>query len=127
MSKIAKCPIKIPDKVEINLDKEIIVISGKYGRLYLKKHSSVLIKKENKKLIFNSKFKKNWVMAGTMRALVNNMIIGVDKGFTKKLEINGVGYRAKINGRKINLMLGYSHILEYKLPKNILAETPSNT
>ncbi|CEI58684.1 50S ribosomal protein L6 [Candidatus Portiera aleyrodidarum] len=127
MSKIAKCPIKIPDKVEINLDKEIIVISGKYGRLYLKKHTSVLIKKENKKLIFNSKFKNNWIMAGTMRALVNNMIIGVDKGFTKKLEINGVGYRAKINGRKINLMLGYSHILEYKLPKNILAETPSNT
>ncbi|CAA3705179.1 50S ribosomal protein L6 [Candidatus Portiera aleyrodidarum] len=127
MSKIAKCPIKIPDNVDIILDKEIVMISGKNGRLFLKKHSSVLIVKENKKLKFHSKLKKNWVIAGTMRALVNNMIIGVYKGFTKKLEINGVGYRAKINGRRINLMLGYSHRIEYKLPKNILAETYGNT
>lgn len=127
MSKIAKCPIKVPDKVDIILDKKLVIISGKYGRLFLNKHSSVLIRKEKKNLIFNSKLKNNWVIAGTMRALVNNMIIGVYKGFTRKLVINGVGYRAKINGRMINLMLGYSHIIEYKLPKNILAETPSNT
>lgn len=124
MSKIAKCPIKVPDNVDIILDKEIVIISGKNGRLFLKKHSSVSIIKEKKKLRFHS---KNWVIAGTTRALVNNMIIGVYKGFTRKLEINGVGYRAKINGRRINLMLGYSHRIEYKLPKNILAETPSNT
>ncbi|CAA3706270.1 50S ribosomal protein L6 [Candidatus Portiera aleyrodidarum] len=127
MSKIAKCPIQVPENVNIILDKEIVIISGKNGRLFLKKHSKIEIIKEKNKLRFHSKLKKNWVIAGTMRALVNNMIIGVYKGFTRKLEINGVGYRAKINGRRINLMLGYSHRIEYKLPKNILAETPSNT
>lgn len=126
MSKIAKCPIKVPEKVEIIVKKEIVFISGTNGRLFFKKPSSVVIVQEKQKLKFNSK-KKDWVKTGTIRSLVNNMIIGVYKGFTRKLEINGVGYRAKIIGRNINLMLGYSHRIEYKLPKNILAETHRKT
>jgi len=126
VSKIAKCPIKVPKNVEILLDKEVVIVIGKNGRLFLSKPSSVVIVKDQQKLIFNSK-KKDWVITGTIRALVNNMIIGVYKGFTRKLEINGVGYRAKIFGRIINLMLGYTHRIEYKLPKNIFAETHSKT
>jgi len=66
-------------------------------------------------------------MAGTTRALVNNMVVGVSEGFERKLELNGVGYRAKASGKSLNLTLGFSHPIDYPLPEGVSAETPSQT
>jgi len=71
--------------------------------------------------------KDAWALAGTTRALVNNMVIGVSTGFQKKLELNGVGYRAKAAGKTLNLTLGFSHPVDYELPEGVTAETPSQT
>ncbi|MFT5032653.1 MAG: large subunit ribosomal protein L6, partial [Bacteroidia bacterium] len=70
---------------------------------------------------------KNWAMAGTTRALVSNMVLGVSKGFERKLELSGVGYRAKASGNSVNLTLGFSHPIDYQLPAGVTAETPIQT
>lgn len=128
MSRIAKNPVKLPNGVEAKISDDLLTIKGGQGQLELKIHSDVVISQEEGQLTFAPSAQgKNWAMAGTTRALVSNMVQGVSEGFTRTLEITGVGYRAQANGQTINLTLGFSHPVEYKLPQGVSAETPKNT
>ncbi|QJQ94333.1 MULTISPECIES: 50S ribosomal protein L6 [Halomonadaceae] len=128
MSRIAKYPVKLPSGVDVKLDGNQLTVKGGQGSLTMTVHSDVVIGQEEGTLTFApSESAKSWAMAGTTRALVQNMVTGVSEGFTKSLEINGVGYRAQANGKTLNLTLGFSHPVEYTLPEGVVAETPKNT
>ncbi|CUR53565.1 50S ribosomal protein L6 [Serratia symbiotica] len=129
MSRIAKVPILIPDNVKVTISGQFVSIKGKNGELTRIIHNSVIIKHEINKLFFFpcKKFSNSWAQAGTTRALLNLMIIGVTKGFTKNLQLFGVGYRAIVKDNILNLSLGYSHIIKYQLPKGIIAECQNQT
>jgi len=127
MSRIAKSPVTIPAGVTVKLENQTFSVKGSKGSLELVLHDSVNVSQEADVLTVSSKDEKNWAQAGTARSLINNMVIGVSAGFERKLQLVGVGYRAKANGNVLNLSLGFSHPLDYQLPEGITAETPSNT
>lgn len=128
MSRIAKNPVTLPSGVEAKLNDQHLTIKGSQGELELAINAGVVVSHEEGQLTFApSKESKDWAMAGTTRALVSNMVKGVSEGFTRTLEINGVGYRAQASGQTINLTLGFSHPVEYTLPAGVSAETPKNT
>ncbi|WP_221797420.1 50S ribosomal protein L6 [Oceanobacter mangrovi] len=130
MSRVAKAPVQIPAGVEVKLAEGKIAVKGKQGSLELDVHSYVSISQEENVLKFaptNENDKKANAMAGTFRALVNNMVTGVSVGFEKKLVLQGVGYRAKATGNTLNLNLGFSHPIDYQLPEGVSVETPSQT
>ena len=129
MSRVAKSPVAIPAGVEVKLNGQDLTIKGGKGTLSWGVHKSVEVKQEENNLLFScsDSVKGAWAQAGTTRALVNNMIIGVSAGFEKKLQLNGVGYRVKCTGNTLNLTLGFSHPVDYKLPEGVKAETPSQT
>ncbi|MBX2857105.1 MAG: 50S ribosomal protein L6 [Cellvibrionaceae bacterium] len=129
MSRVANNPIELPSGVEAKLNGSEMSVKGGNGNLSIQIHETVEVKQEDNVITFaarsNSKVAK--AMSGTMRALVNNMVTGVSKGFEKKLQLIGVGYRAKAAGKNINLTLGFSHPIDYELPEGVKAETPSQT
>jgi large subunit ribosomal protein L6 len=129
MSRIAKSPVSIPAGVTVKLEAETINVKGGKGQLELAIHQDVEIKSQDNVLTFaaRSGTKQANAMAGTTRALVNNMMVGVTEGFERKLELIGVGYRAAVKGKVLNLTLGFSHPVDYQLPEGITAETPSQT
>lgn len=128
MSRVAKYPVKLPNGVEAKLDGDQLSVKGGQGTLSMTVHPDVVIGQEEGQLTFNpSETAKSWAMVGTTRALVQNMVTGASEGFTKSLEINGVGYRAQASGKTLNLTLGFSHPVEYTLPEGVTAETPKNT
>jgi large subunit ribosomal protein L6 len=127
MSRVAKTPVEIPAGVELKLTGQHVAVKGKNGSLELTVHDTVAVKQDDNVLSFEGKNPKASAMAGTMRVLVNNMVIGVDKGFEKKLLLNGVGYRAKTSGDLLSLTLGFSHPVDYQLPTGVTAETPTQT
>ena len=129
MSRVANNPISVPSGIEIKLDESNLSVKGSKGKLDLSIHNLVKISFDDDTLTFvalNSS-KESRAISGTFRSLVNNMVVGVDKGFEKKLVLNGVGYRAKASGKTLNLTLGFSHPIDYKLPEGVTAETPSQT
>lgn len=127
MSRVAKSPIVIPISVEVKLNHKIIFIKGKKGELIHTIHTFVDVQQVDNRLFLapHGSHVNGWAIAGTTRALLNNMIIGVTRGFTKKLHLVGVGYRADVKYNVVHLSLGFSHSIEYKLPKGIIAECPS--
>lgn len=129
MSRVAKNPINVPDNVELNIVDNIVKVKGSKGELEFNLPSSVSI--ENKENILTVKYteddQQSVALAGTTRSIVNNMIIGVSEGFEKKLELIGVGYRAKASGKLLELTLGFSHPIKYQLPEEVEVETPSQT
>ena len=128
MSRVAKYPVKLPAGVEINLDGDQLSVKGSQGTLSMPVHQDVVIGQEEGQLTFQpSESAKSWAMVGTTRALVQNLVTGVSEGFTKTLEIIGVGYRAQAKGQTLNLTLGFSHPVDYTLPEGVTAETPKNT
>ena len=129
MSRIAKNPVTIPSGVEVKLSASEISVKGSKTTLAMPVNGDVEIKQEDNVLTFEPKdsSKKSNAMAGTTRALVNNMVVGVSEGFEKKLQLIGVGYRAQAQGKKLNLTLGFSHPVEFQLPEGVTAETPSQT
>ena len=128
MSRIAKQPVAIPTGVEIQLEGSRIVVKGSGGELSLTIHHTVVVARDNDCLTFApQRAASSWAMAGTTRVLVNNMIIGVTQGFKKQLRLSGVGYRAKVAGKVLHLTIGYSHPVEFSLPEDVVAETPSQT
>jgi large subunit ribosomal protein L6 len=129
MSRVAKAPIVIPAGVEVKLNGQVISIKGKHGELTRAVHNAVIVKQEANTLNFALRegFANAWAQAGTTRALLNAMVVGVTEGFTKKLQLVGVGYRAAIKGNVVNLALGFSHPIEHQLPAGITAECPSQT
>lgn len=129
MSRVASSPVSIPSGTEVKLNASDIAVKGGKGELQMSVHPSVEVKQEDNTLTFAPKHgdKSSNAMAGTMRALVNNMVRGVSEGFEKKLTLIGVGYRAQVQGSKLNLTLGFSHPVVYELPTGVSAETPSQT
>jgi large subunit ribosomal protein L6 len=127
MSRVAKNPVKLPAGVEVKLAGQQLSIKGAKGTLELNVHSSVEIIQEAGELRFAARNgdQQNRAMAGTTRALVNNMVIGVSQGFERKLQLVGVGYKAQAKGQVLNLALGFSHPIDYELPQGVTAETPS--
>jgi large subunit ribosomal protein L6 len=132
MSRIGRKPIEIPKGVTVSITKDTVQVKGPKGTLNLARHEAIEIKqaKDDGKdvVVFERKgnLGKERAAHGLMRALVNNMLQGVTKGFEKQLEINGVGYKAEIKGQKITLSLGYSHPIDYTLPEGVSAKTDKN-
>ncbi|MFN0003122.1 MAG: 50S ribosomal protein L6 [Pseudohongiellaceae bacterium] len=129
MSRIAKAPVELPKGVEVRVADGVVYLKGVKGALTLKLNSNVHIENEDNKLKLspiNESTDAN-ALAGTTRALLQNMVIGVSKGFERKLELVGVGYRAKAQGKNVNMVLGYSHPIDYSLPDGVTAETPTQT
>jgi large subunit ribosomal protein L6 len=129
MSRIAKQPVEITPGVEINISGQTISAKGKQGNLSMDLHEAVSVKQEDNILTFspNDDSKGSMAMAGTMRSLVNNMVIGVDEGYSKQLQLIGVGYRAQAQGKVLDLSLGFSHPVKYPVPEGISIATPSQT
>ncbi|HET9173663.1 MAG TPA: 50S ribosomal protein L6 [Candidatus Saccharimonadales bacterium] len=129
MSRIGKLPIKVPSGVTITVDPDTITVAGSKGTLtqftmpgidVAQKGDEVVVTRINDEAPYRSKH-------GLMRSLVNNMVVGVSQGFSKKLEINGVGYRVALQGTDLKLNLGFSHDVIYKVPQGITATVEQNT
>ncbi len=127
MSRIANKPVELPTGVDIKLDGQNITAKGSIGEMAMAVHPSVRVEQEDKTLTVHAVTPADVPMAGTMRSLLNNLIVGVSKGFEKKLELVGVGYRAQAKGKSLNLSLGFSHPVDYLVPEGITIETPSQT
>jgi large subunit ribosomal protein L6 len=133
MSRIGRKPLEIPKGVTVSITNDSVSTKGPKGTLTLKRHKDIEIrqtKDEDKRdvIVFERKGNLGDERAahGLMRALVGNMLTGVTQGFTRQLEINGVGYKAEIKGTKIVLSLGFSHPIEYQLPEGITAKVDKN-
>ena len=129
MSRVAKSPIQILKGVDVNFDNGLVKAKGPKGELefVLPKSVSLNITEETINTEYDETNQQSVALAGTTRSLVNNMIIGVSEGFEKKLELVGVGYRAKASGKLLELTLGFSHPVKYQLPQEVDVETPSQT
>ncbi len=127
MSRVANNPVILPSGVEVKQDGRDVTIKGGKGSLALSLVDGVNVSQDDNVLTIAYDSDKFKAMAGTTRALLNNMVIGVSAGWEKKLILNGVGYRAKATDKSINLTLGFSHPVNYTLPEGVTVETPSQT
>lgn len=129
MSRVAKNPVAIPAKVEVVLSPSSIAVSGPLGKLSQALTSAVELKREGETITFaaTSDSQHSRAMSGTVRALVANMVQGVSVGFTRKLTLIGVGYKANAQGQMLNLELGYSHPINHKMPVGVTVQTPTPT
>lgn len=129
MSRIAKYPVTLPKGVEATLAADALSIKGPLGTLSQRLRGDVKIEKDGDKLLFKALDDSDEAnaMSGTLRALAANMVVGVTKGFEKRLTLVGVGYRAQAQGEKLNLALGFSHPVVHAMPKGVKVETPSQT
>ena len=129
MSRIAKAPVDVLSGVEISIAGQEITVKGKNGSLTRVLNEAVEVVQEDAQLNVAPRegAVNGWAQAGTARSLINNMVVGVAEGFEKKLLLNGVGYRAQAQGKKLNLTLGFSHPVAYEMPEGISVETPSQT
>ena len=129
LSRIAKMPLPIPQGVEVTVNGSTVIVKGKLGQLENQFNDTVTVLKKDNTLVLETKNDTKFAKAlsGTVRALMNNMIIGVTTGFEKKLTILGVGYRAAVQGDNLNLALGFSHSVVVKAPKGIKIEAPTQT
>ena len=129
MSRVGKMPVVVPQGVDVAMKDDQINVKGALGTLALTQNSLVTIKSDAGQLTFvpaNESREAN-AMSGTMRQLVNNMVTGVTKGFEKKLNLVGVGYKAQAQGAKLNLTVGYSHPVVMDMPAGIQVATPTPT
>lgn len=129
MSRVGKMPIALPAGVEVTIAVDRISVKGPLGTLSMPLNGLVNVLNENNTLLFApvDESREANAMSGTLRALVNNMVAGVTKGFEKKLTLVGVGYRAQAQGDKLNLSLGFSHPVVHLMPAGVKCETPSQT
>ncbi|MFW2440491.1 MAG: 50S ribosomal protein L6 [Arenicellales bacterium] len=129
MSRIAKNPVSLPGGIEVAISDTTIVAKGPNGELSMYKHPLVTVNQEDGvlKVAANDDSTTAIAMSGTTRALLSNLVTGVSKGFEKKLTIIGVGYRAQVQGKNLNLSLGFSHPVVYAIPDGITIEAPSQT
>ena len=129
MSRIANKPVEIPAGVEVNVKGQTVSVKGKNGQMTIDINEKVNVAQNDGVLQFSGRegVSGSVAMAGTMRSLTNNLVIGVTAGFEKKLALVGVGYRAQAQGQVLNLTLGFSHPVNYAVPEGISIETPSQT
>ncbi|MBU3710605.1 MAG: 50S ribosomal protein L6 [Limnohabitans sp.] len=129
MSRVGKMPVTIPQGVDVSIKEDQISVKGAGGTLSVASSALVTVLNEGGKLTFvpaNESREAN-AMSGTLRQLVNNMVVGVTKGFEKKLSLVGVGYKAQAQGAKLNLAVGFSHPVNIDMPAGIKVETPAPT
>ena len=129
MSRVGKMPVSIPQGVDVAIKEEQISVKGTGGTLSLSLNALVNIVNKDGKLSFEpaNESRDANAMSGTVRQLVNNMVVGVTKGFEKKLSLVGVGYKAQAQGAKLNLQVGYSHPVDKLMPEGITVATPTPT
>jgi len=129
MSRIAKVPVELPQGVEFKQDGTVVTLKASKGALSLDLNSEVIVSQDDGALSVAARSGSRFAtaIAGTTRALLANMVIGVTEGYERKLELVGVGYRAQAQGSKLNLTLGFSHPVVYDVPEGISVETPSQT
>jgi large subunit ribosomal protein L6 len=128
MSRVGKSPIKIPAGVKINVQGKIVQAEGPKGKLSCTVHERIAIEKDGDTLTLtrSSDSKTDKALHGTSRAVLSNVVIGVSKGWTKELEIRGVGYRGEQKGKSVNLLLGFSHPIVYNPPAGITVKVDGN-
>ena len=129
MSRVANSPVSVPSGVDVRLADATITVKGAKGTLSMALPARVNVEQEGERISFAaaSGDRQSRAMAGTLRSLVNNMVTGVTEGFEKRLELQGVGYRAQASGNRLNLQLGFSHPIDYQSPEGISITTPSQT
>lgn len=129
MSRVANNPVQVPNGVEVNISGQSVTVKGGKGSLAHDVHPAVEIIQEENVIKFSARenMANANALAGTSRALINNMVTGVSQGFEKKLQLVGVGYRAAAQGKVLNLTLGFSHPVAFEVPEGITIETPSQT
>ncbi len=129
MSRVAKNPVQLPSGVDVVIKGQNLTVKGGKGSLDLVINSNVIVQQEENVLTFAARDggKQSRALAGTTRALVNNMVTGVTSGFERKLQLVGVGYRAKAAGNILSLSLGFSHPVDYEVPQGVVVETPTQT
>ena len=129
MSRIAKAPVELPQGVEYQRDGNVVTIKGSKGAVSLELNSEVELAHDDGVLNVapRSGSRFSTAVAGTTRALLANMVVGVTDGFERKLELSGIGYRAQAQAGKLNLTLGFSHPVVYEVPEDVSVETPSQT
>jgi large subunit ribosomal protein L6 len=129
MSRVGKSPVAVPQGVDVQVKEDQISVKGAGGTLSLAQNALVKVASEGGKLSFApvDESREANAMSGTMRQLVNNMVLGVTKGFEKKLTLVGVGYKAQAQGNKLNLSVGFSHPVNIEMPAGIKIETPAPT
>ncbi|HOB66441.1 50S ribosomal protein L6 [Ottowia sp.] len=129
MSRIAKMGVAVPQGVDVQIKEDQITVKGSGGELKLAVNDLVKVVANDGKLSFEpaNESREANAMSGTMRQLVNNMVVGVSKGFEKKLTLVGVGFRAQASGNKLNLNIGYSHPVNFEMPAGVTVATPTPT
>jgi large subunit ribosomal protein L6 len=128
MSRVAKMPIAMPKGVDCQISADIVTVKGPKGTLTLQRASNEIeVKVDNGTITLEAANDGARALAGTYRALINNMVQGVSQGFERKLELVGVGYRASMQGKDLNLSLGFSHPVSFAAPEGITIETPTQT
>lgn len=129
MSRIANYPIAVPSGVEVKLQGQLVNIKGGKGVMEYSVHDDVEVVQEDGtlRIVARNDKPETQALSGTTRAVLNNIVTGVSTGWERRLMINGVGYRAQAQGRKLNLQLGFSHPIEYDLPEGIEVQTPTPT
>lgn len=129
MSRIGKAPIKLAAGIEVKINGQQVSVKGGKGNMEMSIHPDVEVSQADGLLQVKPRAdeKSGWAMAGTMRSLLNNMVTGVTDGFEKKLSLIGVGYRAQVKGKVLDLSLGFSHPVEFAIPEGITIQTPSAT
>lgn len=129
MSRVAKAPINVPAGVEISVSGQDVKVKGKVGELAINVNAAVevVVNDNVVSTLPREGFPDAWAQAGTARANINNMVVGVADGFEKKLILNGVGYRAAVKGNVLNLSLGFSHPVNFEVPTGVTVEAPSQT
>jgi large subunit ribosomal protein L6 len=129
MSRIGNLPVVLPKGVEVTLAQDQISVKGPLGTLTQPLSQTVEVSRQGDQIVFKSRDEsiQTNAMSGTLRALVSNMVVGVTKGYERKLQLVGVGYRAHAQGDKLNLTLGFSHPVVHRMPKGIKVETPAQT
>lgn len=129
MSRIAKSPITVPDGVDINIDGQRVSLKTSKGLLEYDIHPEVEIAQDDNVIQVAPRAETSlaWALAGTTRALINNMVTGLTNGFEKKLQLVGVGYRAQAQGKVLNISVGLSHPVNFEVPEGVTIDTPSPT
>jgi large subunit ribosomal protein L6 len=127
MSRIAKAPIAVAKGVDVKIDGRHVTVKGGKGTMELDLHPTVTVSLDDGEMTVTPANDSAWAMAGTMRALLGNMVHGVSQGFEKKLQLVGVGYRAQGKGKVLNLNLGFSHPIDYPVPEGVSIDTPTQT
>ena len=129
MSRIGRLPVQIPAGVDVTVGEDEVAVKGPLGTLTRSVPASVRVKRDGNRVLLETADDSTAAdaMSGTLRALLANMVLGVSKGFERKLTLVGVGYRAQAQGDKVNLTLGFSHPVVHKMPKGVKVETPTQT